>query len=390
MRTTHTRSERIIGLDVVRAIAILTVVISHSLPFLAPLQNRGWVGKPLSIALTNIETLGLLGVELFFVLSGFLIGNILIKTMPDQGALPASELRNFWVRRWYRTLPAYWLILTVNIVLYKAIDLQQVEAYKFLFYPFLQNLWYPNPQFFFGEAWSLSVEEWFYITLPLTLFVSSLLIRYRDKEKFLIRIFVIYLLAFALIRMFNAFHPLNGPDQDSGIRKVVLFRLDAVMFGVLFAYLKNYRFAFLQKVKVPLFIVSLVSFPVLYYLIATPGITIARSEDPAIKWFSDAFLYLFIPLLFSCCLPFAFSVRHIRSKHLSAAVQHVSKVSYSMYLVHYSLIYIPFFYFLKLESTITILSLYLLYWVLVFGCSTLLYRFVELPILRYRDRISHP
>ena len=61
-----------------------------------------------------------------------------------------------------------------------------------------------------------------------------------------------------------------------------------------------------------------------------------------------------------------------------------------MYLVHYSLIYIPFFYFLKLESTTTILSLYLLYWVLVFGCSTLLYRFVELPILRYRDRISHP
>lgn len=383
------KSSRIIGLDIIRAVAILAVVLSHSLPFLGPLKGLPFIGAPLTLALTNIETLGALGVELFFVLSGFLIGNILIRTFPESGSLEFAEIRNFWKRRWYRTLPNYWLVLTMLIILYKAIGLQGLEPYKLLFYPFLQNLWYPNPPWFFGEAWSLSIEEWFYLTLPLVLFSLAALFPYRSKARFLGRVFFGYLLIFLLIRFFNAFNPLNGPDQDAGIRKVVVFRLDAVLFGVVFAWLSQYRKDFLNRWKRPLFFLSLFVFLWLYYLMANPEISITHPSSRGIKFLSDAFLYLVIPLFFSLCLPFAAGINRLRPKWLAASVLHISRISYSLYLVHYSLVYIPFFNFLKLTSPGEIVALYVLYWAVVLVLATLLYKLVEQPVLRYRDRVSH-
>ena len=56
------------------------------------------------------------GVELFFVLSGFLIGGILIKTFQKDNSFGIKTISNFWIRRWFRTLPNYDLILILNII----------------------------------------------------------------------------------------------------------------------------------------------------------------------------------------------------------------------------------------------------------------------------------
>ena len=381
------KNGRIAGLDVVRSIAILAVVVSHSSEFLLRMANVPHFGNAIRGYVSFVQPLGPLGVELFFVLSGFLIGNILIKTFMNTG-FSFSDVRTFWVRRWFRTLPLYWLILTTDIILYYALDLKSHELPKIFYYFFLQNLWRPHPRYFFGEAWSLSIEEWFYITLPIAMYISAHIFRPVNKKSFLLKVFTGYLSVFLLIRFINAFHPINGPDLDSGIRKVVLFRLDAVMYGVLFAYFNTYSRQSLDKIKNMLLLTGIAGTVIIYYLFLDTSINITASTQPAIRFAGDAFLYLLIPLFFSLCLPFANSISTISNKYLSRFFTHISKISYSMYLVHYSLVFIPFFNLMKATTPVATVAFYILYWFTVISLSSVLYKYFEYPVMRLRDKFA--
>src|SRR5262245_16100295 len=94
---------RVFGLDFLRALAILLVLVAHASFMFLPLTHR----------LEAWWMLGHLGVELFFVLSGFLIGSILAR----QAEEVQFSVGRFWARRWLRTLPNYYLFLAINIVL---------------------------------------------------------------------------------------------------------------------------------------------------------------------------------------------------------------------------------------------------------------------------------
>ncbi len=264
--------------------------------------------------------------------------------------------------------------------------LEQSGKAKLFYFIFLQNLWYPHLLSFFGEAWSLSVEEWFYITLPLVLFVSSKLAHPTYKQKFMLKVFIGYLLTFLLIRFINAFHPLNGPEQDAGIRKVVLFRLDAVMYGVLVAYLQQFHSSLLYKIKNQLLILSILCFMWLHYLINNQSIKIETATVPVLQFASNAFLYLFLPLVFSLSLPYAANTLSVNNRIWGKAVTHISKISYSIYLCNYTLLYIPFFYTLKETNNYIIGGYYLIYWIVLITISTILYHYIELPAMKIRDR----
>lgn len=95
------------GLDIYRSIAILMVLACHSFGFF----YNGWFN-----ATPLIWALGL-GVEVFFALSGFLIGGILIRDIVEQPQ-PVSAPRRlfaFYIRRWLRTLPLYYLLVIVSL-----------------------------------------------------------------------------------------------------------------------------------------------------------------------------------------------------------------------------------------------------------------------------------
>src|ERR1700722_16417443 len=93
------------GLDLLRAAAIGLVLISHfSLVFVGLFDPN-----------PVVQPAGFLGVELFFVLSGFLIGQILLRTVLVSPVLPTVKI--FWSRRWFRTLPAYYVVITILLVL---------------------------------------------------------------------------------------------------------------------------------------------------------------------------------------------------------------------------------------------------------------------------------
>lgn len=151
-----------------RAIAILTVVFAHGNPLIA---NK----------FQNLERFNFDGVMLFFVLSGYLIGRILILDFQTRGCQPKTII-NFWSRRWLRTLPAYICILTILIIAAIALN-RNLPSNVFLYYVFSQNIAWPHPSFF-GEAWSLAIEEWFYLIIPLMIFFAVKMFRQRGCQNF--------------------------------------------------------------------------------------------------------------------------------------------------------------------------------------------------------------
>ena len=165
-------SKRNYGLDIIRSIAILLVVVSHCTYFLEIESDN-----PMILIL---RILGAVGVDLFFLLSGFLIGGILLKLI-ENNQIQFSNLIIFWKRRWFRTLPNYFLILIVNIIIVLLLQ-DDLPENILLFFLFLQNITSSHPDFF-TEAWSLSIEEYAYLILPLIFYTLFLLFKNLKPKK---------------------------------------------------------------------------------------------------------------------------------------------------------------------------------------------------------------
>jgi peptidoglycan/LPS O-acetylase OafA/YrhL len=145
---------RIPSLDGARAISIIFVVTAH-------LATSGTF--PFAQRLWRLDV-GNLGVRVFFVISGFLITSLLIEESARTGDI---SLRNFYLRRFFRIVPAYWLfLLTVaTLVPTGTVSATYPDILKATLY--VSN--YAIPGFAVGHTWSLSVEEQFYLLWPLAL-----------------------------------------------------------------------------------------------------------------------------------------------------------------------------------------------------------------------------
>ena len=153
--------EKIFGLDLLRCLAICAVLFAHTFYLL-----------PFSIQAESIvlRCFGFIGVEIFFVLSGYLVGKILINLFSNNPVNFRTTFY-FWIRRWFRTLPNYYVALMASAGLFYFSHKFFVfsEPSNLLYFIFSQNLFTSHPGFF-QNAWSLSVEEWFYLLLPLPFF----------------------------------------------------------------------------------------------------------------------------------------------------------------------------------------------------------------------------
>ena len=160
-------------LDGLRGLAVLLVVFYHNFGFI------------------NYFFFGWLGVDLFFVLSGFLITDILLKTKNAP-----TYLRNFYARRLLRIFPLYYVVLFIFLVLFplfniKLLNLDYYIHNQIWIWTYLQNWLFifhpPYKTSALDHFWSLAVEEQFYLVWP---FVILLFRKSRD---------VIYLLGFLLV-----------------------------------------------------------------------------------------------------------------------------------------------------------------------------------------------
>ncbi len=144
------------GLDVLRALAILPVLFFHT-----PEQTY----QALPPVLQHATRFGWMGVDLFFVLSGYLIGRQVFSSRAE--APLGTQLRHFWVKRWTRTLPLYFLVLGTYAFIKPWLFGAPFVGGGWHYALFLQNY---RPLQDFVQSWSLCVEEHFYLVLPLLAF----------------------------------------------------------------------------------------------------------------------------------------------------------------------------------------------------------------------------
>jgi peptidoglycan/LPS O-acetylase OafA/YrhL len=150
-------AQRAPGLDLLRALAIALVFAYHYRIFVSPQPDLGWV-----------SVVGWVGVDLFFVLSGYLIGNQLLAGMVRGQTL---SLKAFYIRRALRTWPAFWVVLAAYFIWPAAMG-GRTPPPLWRFLTFTQNYQLP-PGTAFSHAWSLCIEEQFYLLLPLVFLLAQ-------------------------------------------------------------------------------------------------------------------------------------------------------------------------------------------------------------------------
>ncbi|MCK0751807.1 acyltransferase family protein [Chromohalobacter japonicus] len=364
MQPSSSNRGRNAGLDLVRAVAIGLVLVGHG-TLLFPQLPRIWSTTVLYVG-------GYFGVELFFVLSGFLIGGLLLRLFERHGFRPhARDILAFWQRRWWRTLPNYYLFLLLNLTLFG--DWFGPPAWQWGHFLFMQNLAWP-PGAVMPESWSLAVEEWSYLLLPVVLWLGVRCLGARPRA---LLIALLTILALALVARFGVVWAFD-PTWDAGVRKVVALRLDAVAWGALMAYLMHYHAAFMiAQWRVGLVLGAALTLGNLAWLLAGVGQGFETLGHKTLLFSTTGIgLALLLPASYVYRPP---------SVWLQAGVRHLSLVSYSVYLVHFSLV-IPLLSATGLAQRLPMPMTAALYLALAIGIATFVYTVFERPMTALRDR----
>lgn len=349
------------------------VVVSHSSYILDEESTH-----PIIVA---IRSVGAIGVDLFFVLSGYLIGGILLRQIAEQRTR-FNDFLLFWKRRWFRTLPNYFLALAVNtllfLVIYGALPKGLVS-----YIPFLQNFFHPHPDFF-TEAWSLSVEEYSYLLFPILLVFYFRIFRSdRHKKIGFIAVTLGVITVQILIKMqfYSSADIETYKDWSARFRKVVLYRFDAIAYGFLLIYLYRKFPDYFKKYDRTLFILSLGIFVVthlfIYWYAIMPQTHLAF------------YVFAYLPIIaISCALAFPIALSCDARKTFKSIIYFLSTRSYAIYLLNYSIILLNLQSILDLSTRSLMFKLIIVFlFLLLTGYfSDLVYRYFEKPILNYRDK----
>lgn len=212
------------ALDGLRGLACLMVVFYHNFPFLHKYLFFAW-----------------LSIDIFFVLSGYLITDILLNTYGEK-----NYLRNFYVRRLLRVFPLYYLSMALFIFVLPNISSIAIQMDYFVnnqvyFWTFLQNwllIFNPsNNQFALNHLWSMAVEEQFYLLWP---FLVALV----KKPKILLTVVSLLFLFFIGLR---AWLWVERIETLSYFNLYTFTRIDGICVGCMVALLQKINSKFLEK-----------------------------------------------------------------------------------------------------------------------------------------------
>ncbi|WP_461588659.1 acyltransferase family protein [Winogradskyella sp.] len=364
--------KRNIGLDIARSLAMFLVLFSHSI----------WISdhypKPI---LTLMQMSGTIGVEVFFIISGFLIGKIILRDI-NRPNYSFKNVRRFIVRRWIRIFPNYYLILLINVVIWFSIYNELPKSlYKYIIY--IQNFFSPSPAFY-RISWSLSVEQFSYLIVPIAVYFIIAIFKDKDRTKlfFYTSLVAVVLFSIPKIHFYFTRELKDIVDWNENIRKVLIYRLDTVYIGFMFRYIYDKYKSWFYSNRIICFGCGLLIILILHGFRGVFGITVAESP------FFMTVLYLPLNSIAVCLLlPHLLEV-NLKSKRLSKVFVKTSVLSYSIYLLHYSIILHLLKVLIPSEdfTGLTLWAYTFFYWGLTFLLSYLLYTFYELPFMRYINK----
>jgi len=216
--------ERQPGLDLLRTLAIIVVVIYHAALFGFKLPGR-------------VDRFGWIGVDLFFVLSGYLIGGQLLAPLARDQRM---NLGRFFARRAVRIMPAYFVVLAIYFLLPSWREYSEMSQPLWKFLLSIQNIALHGGTAF-SHAWSLAVEDQFYLALPFLL-----LFLYRRPSSAIIIPCLLVVGGIALRTFLAAQNPsIDGGVSFRGFQAWIYYptwtRLDPLVFGVALAAIEKFR-----------------------------------------------------------------------------------------------------------------------------------------------------
>jgi peptidoglycan/LPS O-acetylase OafA/YrhL len=233
----HVRaSGRAHGLDTLRSLAIVSVILFH--------VNAYHGEGTLPDALVTVARLGWMGVDLFFILSGYLIGSQLFRPY-FAGETPGPW--SFYRNRLFRVLPAYLVVLALYYVLpvWSEDPGHMAPLWEYLTFTFNLFVDYSVYQAF-SHVWSLCIEEHFYLLLPVIVLVMMRKPSFKKTAALLagLVLFGICVLAFFLLHVLQPLDRAEQPFAAAYIERIyypTYSRLDGLLAGVTLALIKTFR-----------------------------------------------------------------------------------------------------------------------------------------------------
>ena len=361
---------KIFGLDFLRVFAVLCALAAHS----------RWLFSSYDNTLTKgVNFAGFAAVEVFFVLSGYLIGGSLYRMFlkPD---FDFAALGRFFNRRSIRILPNYLLVVVLNLLVAYIIGYKAEQSWRYFL--FLQN--FSNPMLpFFPESWSMSIKELSYLLFPYALWLFFKWRKIQNRNLLFLWLTLVFLIAAILTKVHFYLENADGltaHEWNIALRSVLVYRFDAVFLGVLFYWIQA-NFPIFWKANARLALLASTSIlGLVVYLVA-----ILRFSTQSHPFFWSIVVLPLLSLSWALVLPF-FSQWKIGPKTISPIISYIGKLSYAIYLVHYSLILWPLKHFLNTDafSGLQLIAVTIAYFLLSAVASFILYSFWEKPFLRLR------
>jgi peptidoglycan/LPS O-acetylase OafA/YrhL len=363
--TTPPASARIHGLDTLRAAAIVLVLLHHYVLFVSGASTFGWLGD-----------MGWAGVDLFFALSGYLIGNQIFAAMRSAAGFSPGR---FYARRLVRTLPNFYVVLALY-ALWPAFRGEAMLPPLWRFLTFTQNI-NLDPGTAFSHAWSLCIEEQFYLLLPaLALWLASR----ADARR---RTWAVLGLAFGAGMLLRAFvwdaYVDDAPQGQHFYYKYIYYssfcRFDELVAGVGLALLKNYHAPLWQRLTAH-------GNALLAAGAALTALAFALFMDDHLGFAMTVFGYPLLALAFSLLIVAALSSGSLLHRLRVPGAASIALWSYATYLIHKQVFVLAAAPLLALgygPATPVAIAASLALGVLA---GYLLYRLVEAPCMALRKR----
>jgi len=359
-------NHRNLGLDIARTLCVLIIIGMHTNNYLGPFAK----------VYKYLFPVGYIAQDLLFALSGFLVGKQILRYVNTSSN--QSGLLKFYKNRWLRIVPLYWAFLVVNLLLFFAI--YQHSGLSFFntnfsvaeYFFFFQNFAWQHPVFF-PEIWPLAIEEWSFLLMPIAVYAGVRLFKKALTPKQLIALIVLQILIFSALRIDYILKA--NPDSDWGLRKIVLYRLDALLYGFLALILFERFPAFFKRNRIYLLVGGMGGSLLIYY----GGLKLNGELYKSL-------LFTAVPLCCSMALTYFYASSFTAlPARLKAMTTHISLMGYSLLLTH-----LYFLQFLMLcvytpNSLPEALVFTLIYFTILSVLSTAIYNFVERPLLSKRN-----